>query len=183
MDICKTNEEENNVTISPNASKFQFKMQRHEDNITIKFVWASKSRQINPFTPSVLQTLIDHFPENIFQKKINSFTEIIKNNRIYRADIDYRHNGCWHDNVLVAWSAKTANNDDNESIQEEEDTLVPAEIKMFFQFESESTLYSIIHSCHYRNEKMSVLSVIWMKEYYNVSISEFPSYKTNNAKT
>ena len=39
-------------------------------------------------------------------------------------------------------------------------SLVPAELKLFFHFESDPELYSVVHSCHYRNEKAMVLSII-----------------------
>jgi hypothetical protein len=67
--------------------------------------------------------------------------------------------------------------DDDET--ETTSQLVPAEIQMFFKFESKPPIYSVVHLCHYRNDKSSVLSIIWMKEFYETTVSDFPSYKYN----
>ena len=57
--------------------------------------------------------------------------------------------------------------------------LVPAVIQLFFQIEHDPTIYSVVHSCHYRKDKSSVLSVMWMKEYHGIPISSFSMYKNN----
>ena len=57
---------------------------------------------------------------------------------------------------------------------------VPAEIKVFFQFEGESTIYCLVHSCHYKNEKSLVLSKMWMKVYKDVPVLLYPLYRNGN---
>ena len=65
----------------------------------------------------------------------------------------------------------------NENGEEIDHYLVPAELQLFFKFESDTTIYSVIHSCHYRNEKASVLSFMWMKEFVDVPKTSFSLYK------
>ena len=48
-------------------------------------------------------------------------------------------------------------------------SLIPAEVRMFFRFESDNKHYAVIHSCHDCCTKHSVLTCLWIKEYKNNS--------------
>ena len=61
--------------------------------------------------------------------------------------------------------------------------LVPTELKMFFQVEGDENIYCIIHSCHFQSAKQSVLSTIWMKEYTDISMNVFNTYKDMTSTT
>jgi hypothetical protein len=63
--------------------------------------------------------------------------------------------GCWYDNVMVDWDAT--------------DDFIPATLKMFFSIEDEEQIYAVIHSCHSKRTKHSVLTNIWIKEYHKDS--------------
>lgn len=61
--------------------------------------------------------------------------------------------GSWYDNVLIHW--------------EKTDHFVPAEMRMFFKLGANPQIYAVIHSCHNKHTKHSVLTHIWVKEYTN----------------
>jgi len=122
---------------------------------------------------------VEHFGSDCFNKVIYGFTEIVKDKHVYRADTKYRKKGCWKDNVIISWTKSDQSAETSEMTDETDQYLVPAEIQIFFQFEDDPTMYSLVHSCHYRHEKSSVLSYMWMKEYRGVPVSSFPTYKTN----
>ena len=106
------------------------------------------------------------------------YTELVKNGMLFWADDNYRLNKSWYDSILVAWKTKCSKSQDAHIVDTQENTkLVPAHLRLIFQFENESTIHCIIHSCHYRTEKLSVLTNIWMKEFKGISISTFPLYK------
>ena len=72
-----------------------------------------------------------------------------KDDLLFRADIDYRGTGCWYDNIMIDWDTTNY--------------LIPAEIKMMFQFENEEQRYAVVHSCHNKYTELTVLSQIWIK--------------------
>lgn len=128
-----------------------------------------------------MKAIVDHFSDKCFNIPIIGYAEIEKEEKLYCSDFAYQMKGSWKDNVLVSWKSNNSNVINTENTENEtEYRLVPAELQMFFQFESNlSVLYSIIHSCQYKNEKASVLSVMWMKEYHGVPVSSFSLYKTD----
>src|SRR5687767_1765102 len=96
---------------------------------------------------------MSHFGSKIHEKWILGFTEMEKDGIIFRADVDFRGSGPWYDNVMVDWDST--------------DYMIPAELRMMFRFENESQSYAVIHSCHNKFTKHSVLSNLWIKEYQN----------------
>ena len=137
----------------------------------------SKKTKPNPFTPSILKAIADHFGEECYNVPMIGVTEINKGGILHRADAEYQEKK-WQDNVLITWQKNEKDKkeyDDNGN--EINHYLVPAELQLFFKFETDPTIYSVIHSCHYKNEQASVLSVMWMKEYEGLPISSFSLYK------
>ena len=140
----------------------------------------SKKSKQNPFTSSLLRAIVDHFSDKCFDVSIYGFTEVIKEGNLYRTDNDYRNSQVWKDNVMISWqTGAIRSNNIYDDKDDENSRLVPAELQMFFQIENNSVLYCVIHSCHYKNEKSSVLSRIWMKEYDGVAVSNFSNYKSD----
>ena len=101
----------------------------------------------------MLLALWSYFGDDIYQKMLLGYTKMEKDNIIYRADINYRGLGCWYDNVMVDWDSSNY--------------LIPAELKLFFCFESKQQMFAIVHSCHTKFKSLSVLSSLWIKEYEN----------------
>ena len=115
-----------------------------------------------------MKAISDHFGEEYSNVPIIGISEKTKGGILYRAAVEYQEKK-WQDNVLITWlkdEKEKAKYDENG--EEIDHYLVPAELQLFFKFESDATIYSVIHSCHYKNEIASVLSVMWMKEYVDV---------------
>ena len=70
---------------------------------------------------------------------------------------------------------ETANTCDTEE-EDNQVELVPAQLQVFFQLENDDIIYCIIHSCHFKSVKSSVISHIWMKEYIDVGLRSFGVY-------
>lgn len=143
--------------VSANACKFVLQTTRSivSNRIDFKFLWLTKKQKSMQITNDIIHALMNYFCDGLYREKILGFTEMEKDGISFRADIDYRGKGPWYDNVLVHWESSS--------------TLIPAELKMFFKFETETKYYAVIHSCHERCSKHSVLSNIWIKEYQNDS--------------
>ena len=107
-----------------------------------------------PLSFNIIQTIIDHFPMNCYDQNILCYTELKINETIYCADNNYRQGSSWYDNVIVAWNNGDDENIEHGAIQEDIIALVPAQLLLFFRFESDSTLYALVHSCHYRYKKI-----------------------------
>lgn len=150
-------------TITPNASKFQFKLSKNAttQKVQVPYKWMTSSCKENPLSKPMLLALTNYFGDTIYERSIIGFSELKHNNVLYRACGEYRNKGCWYDNALIAW----------EYDQETETgfILVPSELRLFFKFEEENTLYCIVHSCEYSHKRNSVLSVKWKKEYISQS--------------
>ena len=166
------------IIISKNSQKFEFIISLKDDNVNVEYSWTSKTKPQEPLPFEMIQAIIDEFPNKCFSRPIDCFTEIRKETKLYCADDNYRNGKHWYDNVLISWKSPSASKLINHQIADEEETrLVPAQLRLFFSFDTESTIYCLIHSCHYRNEKLSVLSSIWMKEYIGIPVSSFSTYR------
>ena len=71
----------------------------------------------------MLLALWNYFGDSIYDKSITGFTEVVKDDLMFRADIKYRGMYSWFDNVMVDWDSS--------------DYLIPAQLKMFFHFNDE----------------------------------------------
>ena len=159
---CELSIETNkSASVSQHACKFSLRIHRQIDEICANYTWSSKSKSKTPLSTTIIDCIIDHFPAKAFEKQLYCFTEMRMVDNTYRVDLDYRHRNSWHDNALVAW--KKIENDQQEIVH-----LVPASLLLFFRFENESKFNSCIYSCEYKHKQLSVLSVLWMKEFVNL---------------
>ncbi|HEY9301929.1 MAG TPA: hypothetical protein VIQ31_37300 [Phormidium sp.] len=127
------------------------------NRIAVLFEWLTRKQKTVQVSNEVLLALWNYFGDSIYEKEITGFTEVVKDGLIFRADINYRGMKSWYDNVMVDWDGL--------------EHLIPAQLKMFFHFDNESQKYAVIHSCHEKFKKHSVLSNIWVKEYQNDTVA------------
>jgi hypothetical protein len=126
-------------TITPNASKFKFKLCKNPvtQMIRVSYKWMTLSCKANPLSQPMLLALNNYFGDTIYDCSMIGFSELMHNNVLYRASGEYRNKKCWYDNALIAWVDKqncTDQETDTSSI------LVPSELRLFFRFEEENTL-------------------------------------------
>lgn len=175
----------------PNSTsgRYSFSLEKTATNVQVEFQWISRSDKGTPLTQTALNAIVHHFGEEIYNVKMKGFTELKSGNKLYRADINYRSQGSWNDNVNVTWEYNKKTKRGNNTVNEESNTtaiatkLVPAELKMIFQIENDNTCYCVVHSCYFRSEVMSVLSTMWMKEYMDVNENLFTEYKNMDSSS
>lgn len=170
------------TTILPHACKFSFKINQLNDTMHVEYNWSSKTKSKIPLSHGIIESIIQQFPDQAFNQTVFCYTEMKIGENMYRVDLDYRHCNSWHDNVLVAWKRVQRIKDDKKKKgrhslpnlnQEEVVELVPASLLLFFRFEGNCKFYSCIHSCGYKHKQLSVLSVLWMKEFNNLKKPKF----------
>ena len=153
-------------------------------NVHAEFEWKSRSKKGSPLSTPILQCLIDHFGDAIYDQAVTGYTELNIGEYLYRSDVDYRSTGIWNDNVSIAWECNKKprhTSATDEMLDKDTNTTakyVPAELKMIFQIENDNTYYCIVHSCYFNSDKRSVLSTMWMKEYADIGEVRFKEYKT-----
>ena len=91
------------IFASNTGSKYVFTISETGDNISVSFKWLKSPKQICPVTKAITRCILNHFGEDIKGKQIYGLTELKKGDKIYRSDADYRNQGHWNDNVLIAW--------------------------------------------------------------------------------
>jgi hypothetical protein len=161
-----------------------FTLKEFNNNISVKFRWLTSSKNILPVTDAITKCIIDHFGEEIYGQQLYGFTEWKIGDQLYRSNVNYRNQGYWYDNVLTAWESNKKPRKSPENLIDIElhnidnTTHVPCQLVSMFQIQDIQTLYCVIHSCHFQSNKISVLSSMWMKEYYDVPVSRFNEYKT-----
>ncbi|HEY9299394.1 MAG TPA: hypothetical protein VIQ31_24145, partial [Phormidium sp.] len=169
--------------LNSTSSRYSFCIERTDTNVQVEFQWLSRSDKGTPLNQTIVNALVNHFGEDIYNVKIKGYTELKSGKELYQADVNYRSQGHWNDNVNVTWEynkkAKTATNtqNDNSNTSALATKLVPAELKMIFQIENDDTCYCVVHSCYFRSEESLVLSTMWMKEYLDINENLFTEYK------
>jgi len=163
---------------SNNCKKFEMVMTMINNAVNVKYTWLSKNKLTQNLPSNILQTIYHKFPEKCLSQKILCYTEIIKNGILYHADSNYRQSKDWYDNINVSWSILTQDkNNVPKSKINEHSILVPAKLLLFFRFHLETTIYCVIHSCHYKTEVISVLSRMWIHEFVDKKPKDIPSFK------
>ena len=164
--------------ISPNLSKFTFKLSLKNNVQDVKAVynWKTPSNKANPLTQPILKALVNHFGDRIYNQPMMGFSELKHDNVLYRATAEYRTRGCWYDNALIAWVDKQSGTN---LVDEHDFVLIPSKLRLFFKCEQGEELYCIVHSCEYTSNQNSVLSVKWKKEYLSHSnmLTKEPVYR------
>ena len=172
------------IQISNTGSKYVFTLNESNNSISVEFKWLTSSKNICPVTKAITECIVGHFGGAIYGKQLYGFTELKKGVHLYQSDVNYRNQGYWNDNVLIAWESskrlkQAPENLTNCDTHKNDNTAqVLCELMSMFQIENKDTLYCVIHSCHFQSNKTLVLSSMWMKEYYDVPVSRFNEYKT-----
>jgi hypothetical protein len=83
---------------------------------------------------------------------------------------------------MLLWETArpNAHADADDSMDDESQSftkLIPAELRMIFQVEEDEEFYALVHSCHEKHHKLSVLSYVWLKECVGDINSEIAKYR------
>jgi hypothetical protein len=170
-----------NIYVSYTSSRFTLLDITGNDQCGWYMNWTSKAKGTTNISKSISKCLYDHFGNTIHRTTIRGFTEIKKDGELYRADIDYKGKGCWYDNIMVLWESATPSAQvEEDGLNDESETftkLIPAQLRMIFQVEDDDEFYAVIHSCHAKCHKLSVLSYVWLKEYVGDRNSEIAKFR------
>ena len=128
----------NDSFVSSTGSKYVFTISETGDNISAGFKWLTSPKQICPVTKAITECILDHFGDAIKGKQMYGFTELKKEGKMYRSDVNYRNQGHWNDNVVIAWESNkrprlspNASTNDGMSVNTDS-TQVPCQLMCMF---------------------------------------------------
>ena len=92
------------MLVSNNSKKFLFSLHKTQTNqVKVNYEWLLRSKKSLPMSSQCLQAIIDFFGDDIYDKNVYGYTEVIKGDNLYRVDNDFSSKGCLYDNIFVAW--------------------------------------------------------------------------------